>query len=282
MLGAIIGDIVGSIYEVLEVKCYKELGINRNYEERIKILDKNIGLFSEGSCCTDDSILTCAIADAIINGNCQYEKYLKQYGKSEVNVGVDKYGRSRFGSGFISWLNEESTGESYGNGAAMRVGPVGYLFNTLDEVIENSKLATIPSHNHIDAIKGAEAIAVTIFLLRMGYTKDYVYKYVVENYYELNYDLKDLQMNNIFSSKSDITVPQALFIFFQSCDFEDAIRKAISIGGDSDTIACIVGSISEAYYGIPDLLIEQSKKYLPDYMKIIKDNFYEIIEVIKS
>ena len=282
MLGAIIGDIVGSIYEVLEVKCYKELGINRNYEERIKILDKNIGLFSEESCCTDDSILTCAIADAIINGNCQYEKYLKQYGKSEVNVGVDKYGRSRFGSGFISWLNEESTGESYGNGAAMRVGPVGYLFNTLDEVIENSKLATIPSHNHIDAIKGAEAIAVTIFLLRMGYTKDYVYKYVVENYYELNYDLKDLQMNNIFSSKSDITVPQALFIFFQSCDFEDAIRKAISIGGDSDTIACIVGSISEAYYGIPDLLIEQSKKYLPDYMKIIKDNFYEIIEVIKS
>ena len=282
MLGAIIGDIVGSIYEVLEVKCYKELGINRNYEERIKILDKNIGLFSEESCCTDDSILTCAIADAIINGNCQYEKYLKQYGKSEVNVGVDKYGRSRFGSGFISWLNEESTGESYGNGAAMRVGPVGYLFNTLDEVIENSKLATIPSHNHIDAIKGAEAIAVTIFLLRMGYTKDYVYKYVVENYYELNYDLKDLQMNNIFSSKSDITVPQALFIFFQSCDFEDAIRKAISIGGDSDTIACIVGSISKAYYGIPDLLIEQSKKYLPDFMKIIKDNFYEIIEVIKS
>ena len=282
MLGAIIGDIVGSIYEVLEVKCYKELGINRNYEERIKILDKNIGLFSEESCCTDDSILTCAIADAIINGNCQYEKYLKQYGKNEVNVGVDKYGRSRFGSGFISWLNEESTGESYGNGAAMRVGPVGYLFNTLDEVIENSKLATIPSHNHIDAIKGAEAIAVTIFLLRMGYAKDYVYKYVVENYYELNYDLKDLQINNIFSSKSDITVPQALFIFFQSCDFEDAIRKAISIGGDSDTIACIVGSISEAYYGIPDLLIEQSKKYLPDYMKIIKDNFYEIIEVIKS
>lgn len=282
MLGAIIGDIVGSIYEVLEVKCYKELGVSRSYDERIKILDKDVELFSAGCCCTDDSILTCAIADAIINGDCQYEKYLKKYGKREVNVGIDEYGRSRFGSGFVSWLKGETSGESYGNGAAMRIGPVGYLFNNLDEVINNSRLATIPSHNHSEAIKGAEAVAVTIFLLRRGHTKEDVYKHIVSNYYELNYDMEDLQKNNVFSSRADITVPQALFVFFQSSSFEDAIRKVISIGGDSDTIACIVGSISEVYYGIPDLLVEQSKKYLPDYMKKIIDKFYEKVEFIKK
>ena len=153
----------------------------------------------------------------------------------------------------------------------MRIGPVGYLFDSLYEVKRQARFATKPSHNHVDAIKGAEAVAVTIFLLRNGYSKEEVYKYVTDNYYELDYDLEDLQRNNVFSSKSSVTVPQALFVFFQSSDFEDSIRKAISIGGDTDTIACIAGSLAESYYGIPQELLEQVKPYLKDYMKELLD-----------
>ena len=272
MFGAIIGDVAGSYLEVLEVQGIKDG--HRSYEERIKILDGNKPLFADECSCTDDSILTIAIYDAIVNGNLDYEKYLREYGLREVNEGIDKYGRSRFGNGFVSWLNGDFQGESYGNSAAMRIGPVGYLFDTLDEVKEQARLATISSHNHIDAIKGAEAVAVAIFLLRTGHSKEEVYDFVTNNYYELDFDLEDLQRNNKFSSKSSITVPQALFVFFQSDDFEDSIRKALSIGGDSDTIACIVGSISEAYYGVSDELKEQVKPFMKDYMieLLEKDN----------
>lgn len=272
MLGAIIGDVAGSIYEVLEVQEIKNG--NRSYEERIKILDKNVDLFGDDCSVTDDSILTSAIARAIISKSYNYEKYLRRYGKCEEDRGIDKYGRSRFGKDFVAWLNGNYQGESFGNGAAMRISPVGYLFNTLDEVVENARLATVPSHNHVDAIKGAEAVAVTIFLLRKGYSKEEVYKYVTDNYYKLDFNLEELQHNNKFSSKSSVTVPQALFIFFQSNDFEDSIRKAISIGGDTDTIACIVGSISEACYGIPDDLKRKVRDYLPEYMKKDIDQFY--------
>lgn len=264
MLGAIIGDVSGSYLEVLEI--YGRSNGHRSYEDRIEILDKNNPLFTDKCSATDDSILTIAIYDAIVNGNCNYEKYLRKYGLREVNEGKDIYGRSRFGSGFVKWLEGDFQGESFGNGAAMRISPVGYLFDTLDEVKEQVRLATMPSHNHNDAIKGAEAVAVTIFLLRTGHSRDDVYKYVTDNYYDLDFDLVDLQHNNTFSSKSSVTVPQALFVFFQSNDFEDSIRKALSIGGDCDTIACIVGAISEAYYGIPDGIKDGVKPFMKDYM----------------
>ena len=281
MLGAIIGDVAGSYLEVLEVNEIKNG--HRSYDERIKILDRNNPLFTDDCSCTDDSILTMAIYDAIVNGNCEYEKYLREYGLREVNEGIDLYGRSRFGSGFIKWLEGNFQGESYGNGAAMRIGPVGYLFGTIDEVKEQVRLATVPSHNHIDAIKGAEAVAVTIFLLRTGHSKEDVYEYIKRNYYELNYDLEDLQRNNVFSSKSSVSVPQALYVFFQSNDFEDSIRKALSIGGDSDTIACIVGSISEAYYGIDEKLKEEVKPYIKDYMMpLLKEKYYSSFEKEKK
>lgn len=272
MLGAIIGDVAGSYLEVLEVQGIKEE--HRSYEERVKILDKDTSLFTDESSVTDDSILTCAIAKAIISRGCNYERYLREYGLREAELGVDIYGRSRFGKGFVSWLAGDFQGESFGNGAAMRISPVGYLFDTIEEVKEQVRLATIPSHNHVDAIKGAEAVAVSIFLLRNGYSKEDVYNYVIDNYYELDFDLEDLQRNNTFSSKSSVTVPQALYVFFQSEDFEDAIRKALSIGGDADTIACVVGSISEAYYGVPSELKSQIREYLPEYMKKDITQFY--------
>ena len=256
MIGAIIGDVVGSYYEVLEVTT------KRTYEDRIKILDKKIPLFTSDCSYTDDTVLTCAIYDAITNGNCDYEKYLRMYGRKEMNLGLDKYGRSRFGKGFIDWLNGNYIGNSYGNGSAMRISPVGFLFNDIEEIKKESYKATIPSHNHPDSIKGAEAIAVMIFLLRKGLSKEIVADYIKKYYYSLDYDLEELQRNNKFTSKTSICVPQSIYIFLVSNDFEDAIRKAISIGGDTDTIGAIVGSLAEAYYGIPEAIKEEVKKYL--------------------
>lgn len=276
MLGAIIGDIVGSFYEVLEIQEKKNNKKNRSFEERVEILNRNIPLFTKNCSVTDDSILTCAIYDAIKNGNSDYEKYLKQYGLREINLGLDQYGRSRFGKGFVSWLEGKQEGNSFGNGSAMRISPVGFCFDTLEEVKRESKKATIPSHNHEDAIKASEAVAVSIFLLRKGMRKEELVRYIKNNYYDLNYDLEDLQRNYSFSSQASNSVPQALYIFSISNDFEDAIRKAISIGGDTDTIAAIVGSLSESYYGIPENIKQQAKPYLKDYMlDLLEERYFE-------
>ncbi len=265
MLGAIIGDVAGSYYEVLEVQEVKQKR-KRTYEERIKILDEKTPLFTENSSCTDDSILTYSIYDAIKNNDQGYEKYLRMYGSREVKLGKDLYGRSRFGKGFIDWLKGTYQGTSYGNGSAMRISPVGFLFNTIEEVKENSYLATIPSHNHPEALKAAEAVAVSIFLLRNGQSKEEVKEYIEKLYYELNYNLEDLRHNYKFTSKAEFSTPQALFCFFESKDFESTIRNAISIGGDTDTIACIAGALAEAHYGVPENLKEQVKPYLRSYM----------------
>lgn len=265
MLGAIIGDVAGSYYEVLEVVEAKKKS-KRSFEERIKILDKDTPLFTKNSSCTDDSILTYSIFASIKNNDQDYEKYLRFYGQKELELGLEIYGRSRFGKGFVEWLQGDFQGTSYGNGAAMRISPVGYMFNTIEEVKENAYLATIPSHNNKEAIKSAEAVATSIFLLRTGYTKEEVKEYVEKNYYKLDYDLDFLRHNYKFTSKAENSIPQALFCFFESNDFESTIRNAISIGGDTDTIACIAASLAEAAYGVPEKFKERVKPYLKDYM----------------
>ncbi len=272
MLGAIIGDIVGSYYEVLEVKDIKNN--HRPYEERIKILDQNTPLFTEECSATDDSILTFAIYKAITE-NRNYEEVLKEYAKKEIDLGKDKYGRSRFGKGFVEWVNSNTQGTSYGNGASMRISPVGYLFDTLEEVKEETYKATIPSHNHAESLLCAEAVSTSIFLLRKGISKEELKKYLEENYFKLDYDLEDLRRNYRFSSKSINSVPQAIFTFLESNSFEETIRNAISIGGDTDTIACIAGSLAAAIYEIPEDLINKAKPYLKDYM-------YELLEKQKQ
>ena len=268
MMGAIIGDVAGSYYEVLEIQK------KRSYEDRIKIMDINASLFDEKSSVTDDSILTCAVMDCIKN-NGDYETYLKEYAKKEIAQGLDMYGRSRFSPGFVKWVFEERKGNSFGSGAAMRISPVGFLYDDLEEVKKEAKKATIPSHNNVEAIKGAECIAVSIYLLRNDFDKEKLKEYIEENYYKLNYDLEDLRHNHRFSSKISNTVPEAIFVFLKSDSFEDSIRKAISIGGDADTIAAITGSLSEVYYGIENKIIEEVKPYLKDYMyDLLKDIYY--------
>lgn len=271
MYGAIIGDIVGSYYEVLEIK-----NKNRSYEDRMKIMDRNVPLFNEKCSCTDDSILTTAIADAILNGE-SYEKKLREYGLREINLGKDIYGRSRFGKGFVEWLKNDYIGESFGNGSAMRISPIGFLFNSIDEIKSESLNATIPSHNHIESIKSSEAVAVSIYLLRRGMDKDSLKEYIEKHYFSLEYDLDDLRKNYKFTSRAIDSVPQAIFCFLNSNDFEDAIRLSISIGGDSDTIACITGALAESYYGIDEEIIECAKTYIKDYMKDVIDKFYSTI-----
>lgn len=273
MLGAIIGDVAGSYLEVLEVIDKKKKGI-RAYIDRIKILDNNTPLFNSECSVTDDSILTISIMDAILN-NKDYSSCLKEYGLREINLGVDKYGRSRFGSGFINWLNNNSKGDSFGNGCAMRISPVGFLFDSLEDVKRESMLATIPTHNNPDSIKCASAVATSIFFLRHGISKVELIDYITKNYFNLDYDLEDLRHNYRFTSKAIDSVPQAIFCFLKSYSFESAIRIALSIGGDTDTIACITGALSEAYYGIPNEIIDDVSEYIPNYMKDILSNYYK-------
>lgn len=273
MYGAIIGDVVGSYYEVLEINAEKRKTI-RSYMERVIIMDRLVPLFTKYSSCTDDSILTCAIADAILS-NSSYENKLKEYGLREINLGLDIYGRSRFGKGFVEWLKSYYQGKSYGNGCAMRISPIGFLYNDINKIKEESYKATITSHNHIESIKCSEAVAVSIYLLRTGTTKEELKKIIENNYFSLNYDIDDLRMNYKFTSKAIDSVPQAIYCFLKSNDFEQAIRLALSIGGDSDTIATITGSLAEAYYGVPTELIEKVKPYIKDYMFPVIEKFYD-------
>ena len=265
MIGAIIGDVVGSVYETLE---YNSKDRKRSYEDRMKIMDNNTPLFLPNSIVTDDSVLTIAIMDAIIN-NKRYDDKLREYANREISEG-----RNRFGSGFLRWVNGDNNIPSIGNGCAMRISAVGYLFNDLDTIKEESRKVTITSHNNDDCIKCAEAVAVSIYLLRAGISKEKLKKYIIDNYFNLDYDLEDLRHNYTFEVSAIKSVPQAIYCFLESNSFEDGIRKSISIGGDSDTIACIVGALSEAYYGIPNEMIKQVEPYLLNYMKLILIKVY--------
>ncbi len=280
MLGAIIGDIVGSFYEVEEVQAIKNtIDRKRSYEERIKILNPKTPLFTEDCSYTDDSVLTLAIAHSLLE-NESFEATLKKYGLKEIELGKDKYGRSRFGKGFVSWLKGEKVGDSYGNGASMRISPIAYYYDDLDIILEKTKEATIPSHNHEEAILGAQAVTTAIYLARNNFSKEEI-KVELEKRFNLNLNMNlvDLQHNYRFSSRTLESVPQAIFCFLESTNFEDCLRKSISIGGDTDTIAAIACSIAESFYGIPEELKQKALSYLPNNYKKTLNNFYSIINL---
>lgn len=275
MLGAIIGDVAGSIYEVKEVESLKKKEIN--YLRRIKVLDNNSLLLKKECSYTDDTVLTAAIANALLTDK-NYKSSLKSFGMKEINLGLDKYGRNRFGSRFCDWVKGDYIGESYGNGCAMRISPIANYFDTFNQIIEETKKATYPSHNNFESYDAAYAVSICIFLAKNNYSKEHIKKVIENNFgYNLDFNLNELQKTYKFSSKAKNSVPQAIFCFLKSNDFEDSIRKAILIGGDSDTIAAITGSIAEVYYGIDDKLIEDVKKYLPEYIINIVNDFYKVI-----
>lgn len=277
MLGGIIGDLAGTRYEYQEFLDSRNDVIN--LDRRRSILNSSTKLLTDESFISDDSLLTIAIVEAIIY-NRDYKEALKKYGQKYGNKPVEREGffKNAFSPSFIKWANSETNenGTSQGNGAAMRISPVAFLFGDLETVEKEAKKATIPSHNSEQAIKGAKCLAETIFLARNKESKEKIEKYVTEKYgYDLDYNLEELQENNIFNGTSKVTVPQSIFIFLQSNDFEDSIRKAISIGGDTDTIACMVGGISEAYYGIPRELRNKALELIPEDLRHIVIKAYE-------
>jgi len=242
MLGAIIGDLAGSIYEFDQFKQTKPV--------KIKNIIEDNAFFS------DDTILTIAIAEAITS-NTSFEKKLREYGLkyNSYSPNFKPYFKFPFSPGFRSWIKKENDGNSNGNGAMMRISPVGFLFNSEEEVIKNARLSVIPSHNTPESIKHATTIALIIFYARQGMTKQAIIN-------KLNLKFKKPNITQ-FNSTCEDTIDLCLYSIFNSNSFEESISLAISFGGDTDTNACIVGGMAEAFYGISDELKEQALKKLP-------------------
>ena len=249
MLGAIIGDLAGSIYEYGQIKNVSNISV--------KNIIENDAFFS------DDTILTIAIADAILSGADYGEKlreYVNEYSSHLPNH--TPYFKTMFSPGLTKWANSCVVGESHGNGAMMRVSPVGYLFSNEIDVINNARLATIPSHNAKESIDCATMVALIIYYARMGMGKDEILK-------KLDISIRKPNITK-FNYTCEDTIDLCIYSLFSANSFEDSIRTAISFGGDTDTNACIVGSMAEAMYGIDENLKKQAMEKIPlKFQKII-------------
>ena len=257
IIGAVIGDISGSRFELVNNKKGKEFNL----------LDKR-GRY------TDDSVMTLAVAYGLIKSKNDYSDIKEQAINSMVELGR-KYPNCGYGPKFYMWImsDEHKPYESFGNGAAMRISAVGAACKSLEEVKKISSVITNVSHNHPDSIKGAEAIAIVIYMALHGESLASIKDYIAKNYFDVN-DLKnDSMKSQYFHINCVETVKQALSSFFNSYDFEDTIRNAISLGGDSDTIGAIAGSMAAAYYGIPGYIYEKGISYLPDDLLEIVNDF---------
>jgi len=270
MIGAIIGDIVGSRFE-----------FNNHRSTEFE-------LFTKECFVTDDSIMSLAVSKAMMETHKQIKpalgdhehsneyrnllermtiKYMQKIGRKYPNCG--------YGGNFGRWMfseNPEPYG-SYGNGAAMRISPIGCVSLTKGDACSLSEIVTAITHNHEEGIKGSEATAVAIFMAKSGYNKSEIYDEIVKNYYKLDFTLDEIRDTYRFNETCQETVPQAIEAFIESNSFEDAIRKAISIGGDSDTLAAITGSIAEAYYGVPKDIRLKALSYLDEELKGIYDEW---------
>ena len=243
MIGAIVGDIVGSVYEWNNIKT------------------KDFPLFRNDCFFTDDTVMTLAIAEGLMNGGGAdaYIQAMKRLGRMYPDAG--------YGGRFSGWLFSDDTEpyNSWGNGSAMRVSPVGWWFDSLEETEKAAAVSSAVTHDHIEGIKGAQATAAAIFLARNGSTKQEIKAYIEETYeYDLSRTLDEIRPNYKFNESCMETVPEAIIAFLESDSFEDAIRNAISLGGDSDTLAAITGSIAEAAYGVPEDIRDKALSYLDE------------------
>ena len=250
MIGAIAGDIIGSVYEW----------------NRIKTTD--FPLFQESSIFTDDTVLTVATAYAITSKK-DYAASFKQFGQA--------YPDSGYGGNFLVWLFSDGSEpyNSWGNGSAMRVSPVGFAYDSVNEVLAEAKRSAEVTHNHPEGIKGAQATALSIFLARTGKEKDAIKNEITERFgYDLNRTVDEIRPGYSFNESCQGTVPEAIICFLESDCFEDSIRKAVSLGGDSDTLACITGGIAQAYYkDIPTDIVTEVEKRLPEELLKVVNEF---------
>ena len=248
-IGAIAGDIIGSIYEWHNIKTTE------------------FPLFGKDCDFTDDSVLTLATMDAITRKIPYAENY--------YDFAIKYVGRG-YGGGFTGWLHSDlKPYNSWGNGAGMRVSPVGWAFDTLDEVLRQATLSAEVTHNHPEGIKGAQATASSIFLARTGSSKDDIRNFIETTFgYDLHRTCDEIRPTYTFHASCQKTVPEAIIAFLDSTDFENAIRLAISLGGDSDTLACITGGIAEAFYGeVPKHISDEVERILPSELLYIIKNF---------
>lgn len=252
MLGAIVGDIIGSPYEHNNIK------------------HTEFPLFGRHSRFTDDTVLTVAVADVLLNGG-NYHDVLQNYTRRYADAG--------FGGRFWTWaleMDSEPLG-SFGNGSAMRVSPVAWAFDDEDSVLAEAERSALPSHGHPEAIQGAQAVALAVFLARTGSSKALIRNEISQRFdYDLSRHLDDIRPTYGFDVSCRGSVPQALMAFLGSESYEDAVRKAVSLGGDSDTIACMAGSVAEAYYGgVPEPLQEQALALLDPSLRGVLEKFLE-------
>lgn len=254
-LGAIVGDVAGSRFEWCNIKS-KDFTLLVGRGEDV-----------DECCFTDDTVMTVAVAEAILRwrkgGNKSYEALALMAIKSMQKFGR-RYPNAGYGGTFQQWLRDDNPRpyNSWGNGAAMRVSACGWAGQTIDEVKAMSRAVTQVSHNHPEGIKGAEATSVAMFLARTGKSKDEIRATILRDYYLIDFTLDEIRPIYRFDVSCQGSVPQALEAFFESDSFEDAIRNAISIGGDSDTIAAIAGAVAGAYYGIPNQIKAKVSTFL--------------------
>lgn len=248
MIGAVIGDIIGSIYEWKNTK------------------SEEFQLFTTESCFTDDTVLTIAVANSFLDDNITFEQSLLNWAKKYPNAG--------YGARFKKWvhLKKQKPYNSWGNGSAMRVSPVAYVATSIDEVLSFAEKTAEVTHNHPEGITGAQAIASAVFLAHRNKSKIEIKNFIEEKFeYNLNRKINDIRKNYKFYVRCSKSVPEAIIAFIESEDYLSTIKKAISIGGDSDTIACMAGAIAQAYYKvIPKEVFSKAKTYLP----------FEFIEII--
>jgi ADP-ribosylglycohydrolase len=247
MLGAIAGDVIGSVHEFIGTKTTR------------------FPLFQPQSRFTDDSVLSIALADSILSGK-PYLDLLIQYAKKYPNAGYGGY--------FSRWISagEYAPYNSFGNGAAMRISPIGFAYNSLKDVLREAEYATAITHNHPEGIKGAQSTAAAILLARTGQTKEQIKLYLESEFkYDLSRKIDDIRPVYYFNETCQQTVPEAIIAFLESTSYEHAIRLAISLGGDADTLACITGGIAQAFYkSIPEEIVTETYSRLdPDLAKIV-------------
>ena len=260
MKGAIIGNIAGSVYE---------------FDETAESLD--FPLFAKGCRFTDDTVTTVAVAAALMEGKESHCGYIGPL-RRQLRYWCRKYPDAGFGGLFRHWFlaDEAPAYGSYGNGAAMRVSPAGWVADSLDEAQTLAELTAVVSHDHPQAIKGAIAVASAIFLARQGRGKEVIAAYIRKYFYDLSRTLAQIRPSYGFTCTTDDSVPEAIECFLEGTDYEDTIRRAIWLNGDTDTQAAIAGSIAEAYYGLPDGLWQQALPYIDDEeMKGIIGKFYQ-------
>lgn len=259
MIGALVGDIVGSVYEFNNIK------------------SKDFVLFSSKCTVTDDSVMTIATADWILGGD--------EPALSYAHWGY-KYPHAGYGPSFSEWIRMATlygyapSYNSCGNGSAMRVSPVGWAFNSESEILEYARYSAVCTHDHPEGIKGAQAIAMGVYMARTGAPKDEIRQYMERQFgYDLSFTLDGIRPTYGWHSEfgngvlCQASVPQAIVAFLEGEDFEDCIRGAISIGGDSDTIGCMTGAIAGAFYGIPEDIIRKAEQFIPQDMRSVMDQF---------